>query len=134
MSKIPAVCKSFHSVTLKIADKFCVPVSVVTSLKSGTAKRTFSTPSPVPVRIQSWADASEAAMIRRNNIERATKYFFMPGDSIRCKLPPIVEPELDGDITARVLRRQRAKGIDALQRPGGRLIQRRNAAGLFHAY
>src|ERR1035437_4023263 len=73
-------------------------------------------------------------MIRRNNIERTTKYFFMPGDSIMCKLPPIVEPELDGDITARVLRRQRAKGIDALQRPGGRLIQRRNAAGLFHAY
>src|ERR1700676_3279310 len=49
-------------------------------------------------------------------------------------LPPIVKPELDGDITARILRRQRAKGIDALQRPRGRLIQRRNPAGLLHLY
>src|SRR5271169_4317552 len=55
MSKIPANCRSFHRVVLKVAARPCVPGSLVTSEKSGAARRIFSTPSPVPVRIQSWA-------------------------------------------------------------------------------
>src|SRR5256885_14069762 len=52
MSKMPALSRSFHSVSLKVCDK-----SAALDLNSGTAKRTLSTPSPVPVRIQSCAAA-----------------------------------------------------------------------------
>src|SRR5271165_5736255 len=55
MSKIPANCRSFQRVVLNVEARLWVWGSLATSLKSGAARRIFSTPRPVPVRIQSWA-------------------------------------------------------------------------------
>src|SRR5579863_199983 len=59
MSKMPALSRSFHSVSLKTLRRSVFLTSAVEGLKSGTAIRTFSTPKPVPVRIQSCARAGE---------------------------------------------------------------------------
>src|SRR5215467_635777 len=49
MSKIPALSRSFQSVSLNVLARSALSAA----LKSVTARRTLSTPSPVPVRIQS---------------------------------------------------------------------------------
>src|SRR3989442_13230919 len=56
MSKMPALSRSFHRVSLKTFSSSALFGSCVEALKSGTADRTISTSRPVPVRIQSyWA-------------------------------------------------------------------------------
>src|SRR5580704_19739060 len=60
MSKIPALSRSFHKVSLKTLRRSGFLGSCVEAAKSGTARRTFSMPRPVPVRIQSCAPAEIA--------------------------------------------------------------------------
>src|SRR4051794_2753957 len=81
MSKMPALSRSFHSVSLKV-----LPRSALLALNSGTARRTLSTPSPVPVRIQSCANAGATAMIA---INAASTNCLKLGFRYRCviKLP-----------------------------------------------
>src|SRR6266568_1928026 len=57
MSKMPALSRSFQRVSLNV-----LPRSALLDLNSGTARRTLSTPRPVPVRIQSWAKLGIAAV------------------------------------------------------------------------
>src|SRR5580692_10561649 len=61
ISKMPAFCRSFCNVVLKVVARLLVPESVVICLKSAAASRIFSTPSPVPVRIQSCAESPSVA-------------------------------------------------------------------------
>src|SRR5215469_8954029 len=63
---MPALSRSFQSVSLNAFNSSAFLESCVAALKSGTAMRTFSTPSPVPVRIQSW----EKADVRTTNGRR----------------------------------------------------------------
>src|SRR6266403_911152 len=68
MSKMPALSRSFHSVSLNVFRRFALFGSCVLGLKSEAARRTFSTPRPVPVRIQSCAEQGSAnKMARKNN-------------------------------------------------------------------
>src|SRR5450432_1529421 len=60
MSKMPAFSRSDSRVSLKEVRRAALRGSLVESLKLAAARRTFSTPRPVPVRIQSvWAGAVE---------------------------------------------------------------------------
>src|SRR5580700_6392048 len=65
MSKMPAACRSFQRVVLKVVASLLESGSLAAGLKSGTAIRIFSTPRPVPVRIQSCGGAPTAAMARK---------------------------------------------------------------------
>src|SRR5205085_9024548 len=65
-----ALSRSFHRVSLKIFSSSGVLASLPAALKSGTASLTRSTPRPVPVRIQSWAQRLMAKI-------KMQKTFFM---------------------------------------------------------
>src|ERR1700686_2409473 len=54
-STTPELSRSFQEVSLKVLSRASFWGSLLEGLKSGTARRTFSTPSPEPVRTQSWA-------------------------------------------------------------------------------
>src|SRR5260370_540724 len=53
---MPALSRSLNRVSLKVLSRSAFFASWVEGLKSEAASRTFSTPRPVPVRIQSWAE------------------------------------------------------------------------------
>src|SRR5207237_9567695 len=57
MSKMPALSRSFQSVSLNVLSNSVFCGAGVEALKSGSAMRIFSTPRPVPVLIQSCAEA-----------------------------------------------------------------------------
>src|SRR4051794_22417578 len=74
MSKIPAWSRSFHSTWLNVLSS-CADCVSPEALKSGTAMRIFSTPSPVPVLIQSWAAEGKEATSRTNRaMENAGRF------------------------------------------------------------
>src|SRR5208282_209591 len=60
-STTPELSRSFQNVSLKVLRRAVFCGSLLEGLKSGTARRTFSTPSPEPVRTQSWANENEAS-------------------------------------------------------------------------
>src|ERR1700693_6270114 len=62
-STTPELSRSFQKVSLKVLSSASFCGSLLEGLKSGTARRTFSTPSPEPVRTQSCA----------KDVERKTK-------------------------------------------------------------
>jgi hypothetical protein len=66
---MPELSRSFQNVSLKTLSSTVFCASLVEGLNSGTASRTFSTPSPVPVLIQSWPKSAgtKARHIRRAN-------------------------------------------------------------------
>src|SRR6516225_904344 len=146
MSKIPADCRSFHRVTLKAVVSRLVSASFPAALKSGTARRIFSTPKPVPVRIQSCDERvalkAQTRIARRMVIaDRFIPYPRIdqlslllrhcgPASSLCNISPAIVEPELHCDVVAVVSSRQRPKSIDALQSTNRRLIERWDTARL----
>src|SRR5271166_1003708 len=91
MSKIPANCRSFQRVVLNVEARACVAASLDTSLKSGAARRIFSTPSPVPVRIQSWAKMLEE--VSNNNAkEIAVNRLVISNPIDGAKVPRIEGP------------------------------------------
>ena len=57
---MPALSRSLKSVSLKVLSRSVFLGSCVAGLKSEAARRIFSTPRPVPVRIQSCAEAVAA--------------------------------------------------------------------------
>src|SRR5882724_8391350 len=120
MSKMPALSKSFQSVSLKTFNRSGLFGSCVEALKSGTANRTFSTPSPVPVRIQScWAQVgrlsnrSKAIVQLRNSFMNF--FFDLHAPSVsKLYLSLVIEPELNGNLIPRIIRGQGTKSINAL--------------------
>src|SRR5450432_1498874 len=155
---MPALSRSFHSVSLKVLSRSAFRGSGFEALKSGTAMRTFSTPRPVPVLIQScaWATVAIASSVttaaenlkpqstqrRRQGRREKPRHFFassaFPLRPLRLKAfsfastqsPLVIEPEFHAYLAPRVIRRQRRKRINPLQRPYRRLIQRGHAARL----
>src|SRR5438445_12796550 len=109
MSKMPALSRSFHKVSLNVFCRELALAAEAVSLKSAAARRTFSTPKPVPVRIQSVC-AHVAGNNRANArmIERREIIFIREGASFL-----VIEPELDFNLASRIPRRQGPEGINA---------------------
>src|SRR5438105_4843365 len=76
---MPALSRSFHSVSLNVLSSSDERGSDDVVLKSGAASRTLSTPRPVPVRIQSPCanDASASAMIAGKRIRERLSILFL---------------------------------------------------------
>src|SRR5438105_8919007 len=143
MSKMPAWSRSLHSVSLKVLAS--AADSGLAALKSGTASRTFSTPRPVPVRIQSWAAAgaaSKKSITQRFTkvARRCTKVFGAPLWNLcaplcgTCFLSPIVKIKLHGNSVAGIIAGQRPECINAFERVHGGVIERRHVARLLNLH
>src|SRR5271167_1692041 len=138
MSKMPALARSFHSTSSKTCCSGALEASAVATLKSGTASRIFSTPSPVPVRIQSWEKAGRETQTR--SARKTSTGVFLTNrriDLYRITIPgssPIIEPELHRDLAAVVVGRQPAESVDTLDGASRRNVQRRNAARLLYLH
>src|SRR5471030_107964 len=63
---MPALSRSYHSVSLNTEIRGLLPGSALAALKSGTARR-MGAPRLVPVRIQSWAFNLVAGRSARNS-------------------------------------------------------------------
>src|SRR5947209_18838268 len=141
---MPALSRSFQSVSLNPLSNSPFRGSWLEALKSGTAMRILSTPSPVPVLIQSWAGALIAAktatsknteilrtmgriegmVVRLNSVLKQHLCIIWFRSSLE------VEPELDTDFASGIVRRQRPERINPLQRTNRRYVERRHPARL----
>src|SRR6266404_4478556 len=126
---MPALLRSLKRTSLKVPSSGALAGSADEVLKSGTAILTFSTPNPVPVRIQScWAERLNA-----NRKSAGANAFLRIIDlvlTMRFSLPLKIKPKFYAHAASRIVVRQRSEGINALQRARGRLVKRRHAAAL----
>src|SRR5205814_248960 len=80
---MPALFRSFQSVSLKVRSNSLSRGSWLDALKSGTAMRILSTPSPVPVLIQSWAPDG-MAIIRTHAVRNAAAILLIRNAGFKC--------------------------------------------------
>ncbi len=82
---MPACSRSFHSVSLKTLRRVSLPaVEPKASWNSGAASRTFSTPRPVPVRIQSSCGTALSA-VKSSNANARSRFTMV---SLYASIPP----------------------------------------------
>src|SRR5258706_459340 len=143
MSKMPAWSRSLQSVSLKTLSSAAVSGEV--ALKSGTARRTRSTPRPVPVRIQScWGAAANRAMAGTTRASAARRYTKVPRRNtkgracerdVACNvsaksLAPVIKIKLHRNFVAAVIGRQGAERVNALERVDSGIVERGHVARL----
>src|SRR5438874_3556334 len=99
---MPALLRSLNRTSLKFRSSSALAASVDEDLKSGTAILTFSTPRPVPVRIQSCC--AESCRARKQN--KIANIFLKIIDLLFIsfqELPLIVEPKLHANFVSRII-------------------------------
>src|SRR5688572_6812631 len=130
---MPTLSRSFHSVSLNTLSIAGVLPSADVALKSGTAKRTRSTPRLVPVRIQSCCVSTGTLTSASKRSIRAI-LFICPLCAARNPSALVIEVELHVHLATTIVRRQRPESVDPLQSPSRRDVQRRHAARLRYLY